>query len=450
MNNNFKISYETNSYVSIGDKIKLNAEFIYNKEEKIKWKSLDPDFASVQEDGYVIGLKEGNAFIRAYLENDEEVFVDFLVTIVGRDITPEVDFILRNHQSNIFKRLNLGIGAGRVAYHHDFISSVSNILFNEELVYDTSFCEQAISRLGDKITKMESIEFITVHYTGNMRDGANARANSNWFVFPIEENPTSIHYVTGNDGIFKSLDEPYLGWHAGDSSAINQVGKFTWRKTGIKVLENDPKFPVVTINENANFSLNGIDTLIKVPEETKFGYGFVNDNKWLNKMGLGVKVIDNEYYLGTAWWCYTQVSEGRICSSGGNFNSIGIESCVNEGSDIWYTWQKTAMLVADIMRRNNLDITKVRGHHAFSAKNCPQPMLENNLELWHKFIELVEAEYERMTKFKHVSYTMTTNDDIINNVGRVTKCESSTRLITYKVHVESENISKDIILGSIV
>ena len=452
MNNNFVINYETNSYVCVGEKIKLNATCInpiYNK-DNIKWKSLDPEYASVQEDGNVIGLKEGNAFIRAYLEEDDAIYVDFLVTIVARDLPEEVNFILKNHQSNIFKRLNLGIGAGKVAYHHDFIGSVSNILFNEDLVIDTSFCEQAISRLGDQIKKMESIEFITVHYTGNMRDGANARANSSWFAFPIDQNPTSIHYVTGNDGIFKSLDEPYLGWHAGDSSAINQVGKFIWRKTGIKVSENDPKFPVVTINENANFSLNGIDTLIKVPEETKFGYGFVNDNRWLNKMGLGVKVIENEYYLGTAWWCYTQVGEGRICSSGGNYNSIGIESCVNEGSDIWYTWQKTAMLVADIMVRNNLDITKVRGHHAFSAKNCPQPMLENNLELWDKFIELVEAEYERMTKFSNVRYTMSTNEDIINHVGRVIRNESSTKVITYKVKIESENDSKEILLASIV
>ena len=453
METNFQISYETNSYVKVGEKIKLNAKCInpiYNKDTLIKWKSLDPDIASVQENGNVIGLKEGYAFIRAYLEEDEEVYVDFFVTVVPIDLKPELEFILRQHQSNIFKRLDLGIGAGKVVYHHDFIGSVSNILLNEEYVVDTSFCEEAISRLGDQLTKMESIEFITVHYTGNMRDGANAYANSRWFVFPIDQNPTSIHYVTGNDGIFKSLDEPYLGWHAGDSSSMKQVGKFAWRKTGIKVGPNDPKFPVITINKNANFSLNGIDTFIKVPEETKFGYGFVDDNKWLNKMGLGTKVIDGEYYLGTAWWCYSQVSEGRICSNGGNYNSIGIESCVNEGSDIWYTWQKTAMLVADIMKRNNLDITKVRGHHAFSAKNCPQPMLENDLELWYKFIELVEAEYERITKFDHIRYTMTSDEDIINNVGRVTKNEKSTRVIRFTINIESENDVASVVLASIV
>ena len=91
METNFQISYETNSDVKVGEKIKLNAKCInpiYNKDTLIKWKSLDPDIASVQENGNVIGLKEGYAFIRAYLEEDEEVYVDFFVTVVPIDLKP--------------------------------------------------------------------------------------------------------------------------------------------------------------------------------------------------------------------------------------------------------------------------------------------------------------------------------------------------------------------------
>ena len=46
--------------------------------------------------------------------------------------------------------------------------------------------------------------------------------------------------------------------------------------------------------------------------------------------------------------------------------------------------------------------------------------------------------------------TLSTNEDIINHVGRVIRNESSTKVITYKVKIESENDSKEILLASIV
>ena len=111
--------------------------------------------------------------------------------------------------------------------------------------------------------------------------------------------------------------------------------------------------------------------------------------------------------------------EGRICSNGGNRNSIGIESCVNEGSDLWYTWQKTAMLVADIMYRHNLDITRVKGHHFYSAKNCPQPFLEHDLRLWDEFIEVVKAEYAKIVSFSDYNIVFNSDSEYVKEYGRI-------------------------------
>lgn len=446
--NKFNISYQTTSYVRVGETIKLNAKY---ENEQISWSSSDENCATVNE-GFVTGLNKGNVLIKAFLKNDPSVYVEFYITVLNKQESDPLEFILKNHESNVFKRYNLGIGAGHVGYYKDIIGSVSKILFNEKLEFDYTFYDKSQERYGDDLEKrvMDSIEFITVHYTGNMRDGANAWANASWFAKPLEENPTSIHYCTGNDGIFKGLEEKYMGAHAGDYSSVEKVGKFEWRKTGIKVLENDPKFPKVTINEIGNFSINGIDTGIQVPLEEKYGRGIVTENKWLNNMGIAVNIIDKEYYLGTAWWCYTQVGEGRICSTGGNHRSIGIESCVNEGSDLWYTWQKTAMLVADLMVRHNLDITKVLGHHAFSAKNCPQPMLENDMEIWWKFIELVEAEYEKINKFNKYDFKFETNNVFLNNKGCVIKDGYGHEIVTYKVTIKNENDEESVILSSII
>ena len=90
------------------------------------------------------------------------------------------------------------------------------------------------------------------------------------------------------------------------------------------------------------------------------------------------------------------------------------------------------MLVADIMVRHNLDIYRVRGHHAFTAKNCPQPMLENDLEIWWKFIELVEAEYEKLVSYNNTNVLIVPLTDAINDHGRVITNESNSALM-YKL-----------------
>lgn len=297
---------------------------------------------------------------------------------------------------------------------------------------------------------MSSIEFITVHYTAGFGTTANAKAHGAYFAQPLSENATSIHYSTGNDGIYKGLDEKYRAAHAGDDGSFNTVNGFSWIDTPVEVLPTDPKFPVVTITSNATFAINGRDTEVKVPNETKFNRGYVTDSKWLNNQGIAVNINDNKYQIGTTWWCYTQVSEGRICSNGGNANSIGIESAVNYGSDLWYTWQITAQLVADIMSRYSLDITRVKGHHFFSAKNCPQPMLENDLEIWWEFIDLVQAEYDKLTNLKNCEISFTSNSEYVNDKGRVVNQPLTSQVVTYTVSVKKDSKTYTVELASVL
>ena len=451
MNSLIKISYETTAYVEVGKYINLKVEYNNSCDTDFIWESLNEDVVRVNS-GVVYGIKEGYAHIKVTYARDKSVNATFFVTVIPNKISKELSFVLKNHQSNIFKRKNLGIGAGRIAYYYDVLGSVNNLIFNEKLEINDQFYDKAQERYGEELKNrlMESVEFITVHYTGNMRDGANGYANSCWFAMPLDQNPTSIHYVTGNDGIYSSLDEKYIGAHAGDTSSVKEVGKFKWHKTNVLVADDDPKFALISINNDGHFTINGHDTNISVPLETRYGRGIVTNSKWLNAMGLPTKIIDNEYYLGTSWWCYSQISEGRICQTGGNHNSIGIESCVNEGSNLWYTWQKTALLVADLMQRHNLDITKVRGHHAFTAKNCPQPMLENDLELWYKFIDLVEAEYEKITNFPDLEVVLINDNDDIDVHGNVINEYNGCKMIELNITIKYNNKTENIKLGTII
>ena len=449
----FDISYDTNSYVEIGEYIKLNAIYInpYNNQENVIWETLTPDIAGVDNEGFVTGVSDGLATIRAY-SKDLKQYQDFIVTVVSNEISEALKLVLDSHESNIFTRYDLGIGAGTPVYDADIFGSVSRLLYNKELEIDTTYSKATEDKYGDELQNrlLESVEFITVHYTGGMTKGSTAKATAAYFAKPLSQVNTSIHYCTGNDGIYKGMDEIYRAAHAGDDGSLDTVSKFEWLDTPVKVKEGDPEIPVVSITKNATFSINGEDTGIKVPYKSQRGNeGYVTDDKWLNKMDLAVNIKDGMYQLGTSWWCYTQVWEGRICSNGGNRNSIGIESAVNEGSDLWLTWQITAMLVADIMERYNLDITRVKGHHFFSAKDCPQPMLENDLEIWYEFLELVRAEHAKI-QLENLKLEFTTDSEYLNNFGRVVKQSNESQVVSYTVTITHNGKTETITLASII
>lgn len=448
----FDVSYDTTSFVEVGGFIKLNANYFnkYNEKENVIFESLNNNIASVDEKGIVSAKSEGVVNIRVY-SNDRKKSFDFLVTVINSNLSKALQLILDSHVSNVFTRYNLGIGAGTPEYYTDIYGSVSKILFNSELEINTKYNQATNDKYGAELKNrmLESVEFITVHYTGGMSAGSTAEATAKYFTKPLNQVATSIHYCTGNDGVFKGMDEIYRAAHAGDDGSLETVDAFRWLDTDVIVKDSDPEIAIVSITKNSTFSINGVDTNIKIPYETVRGRGYVTDDKWLNDMDLAVNIKDGKYQLGTSWWCYTQVWEGRICSNGGNRNSIGIESAVNKGSDLWWTWQKTAQLCADIMVRHNLDITRVKGHHFFSAKDCPQPMLENDLEIWYEFLDLVRKEYQKLL-LNDVTIKFETNSNLVNKYGRVTGQENESSLITYTVNVNYNGVSESITLGSII
>ena len=449
----FEVSYETNSYVTVGEEIKLNAKYINenNNELALSWKSLNTDIATVDTEGKVTGVKAGLATIRASVFNDENIYFDFPVTVVDKNISGVMQLVLDAHESNVFTRYNLNIGG---TYNTDIIGSVSKILYTEGFEVNRTWEATQAKLSSNHGGTKTSTEFITVHYTGNMSPGADGNANARYFAQGGSN--TSIHYTTGNDGIYHILDDSLVGYHAGDG---HDDDDFYWRPTGVMVQEGDPEYPVWGISSNSKFTINGRETNQDVPTGTKKGTEKVTGDTFkdasgreqpcINKMGLAWDIIDGEYYMGTTWWCYTQISSGRIGNKGGNFNSIGIESCVNQGSDIWYTWHKTAKLVAHLMRDNNLDIYRVVGHHFYTAKNCPQPMLENDLECWWEFIDLVKAEYEMLTKYSDYEFKYEVLDGASTNTERVTQ-DAKAKVITYKVTITKGSEKQEVVLASAI
>ena len=466
----FELSYKTESYVKAGDSIELLARYVGGSSSKLTWSSADTAIATVDDSGVVTGVKAGTTTIKVALADNAEEYAEFTVTVLESELSDVLQFIVDSHESNVFTRYNLNIGD---TYNADILGSVNEILFNEPFAPNTKYLEQGNAKYAGQDRKMTP-EFITVHYTGNMTKGANAAANAGYFVQPVSENSTSIHYTTGNDGVFHCMDVTTRAAHAGDTSSSESVGAFAWLSTGVAAPANVTPYDLlaikVTVSDDCYYEINGQKTSIPLPptyvynsRKTNHTYnnngqivnaenGSVRDAEtYFNDMGFRFIVENGEYKMAKTWWCYTQVWEGRICTCGGNSNAIGIESCVNQGSDLWYTWQLTAQLVANLMKDNNLDINRVVGHHFHSAKNCPQPMLENDMEIWNEFFQLVEAEYELLTKYNDytISFEVLSGQDVLDDNGRVAfGLEGS--IVTYKVTVTKGGASESIILASAV
>ena len=405
-----------------------------------------------------------------------------------------LQFAVEQHESNVFVRYGLSIGG---AYLSDIFGSVSKIFYNHELEVNDEYkaAGNATNDYYTNSTKEQGLEFITVHYTAGFDATADTDNHASYFTSGSAD--VSIHYVTGNKGsnngvatseIYATLDHEHGAWHAGDSNARyysnsdkkNASGEliFSWMPTGVKA-DDTPLLDLVwTASDDFYFEINGQKTTIQLPKTYDYksrgtthiynadgtisstaqfnaGYSWAKiENRpveeYFNSQDFPVKIVDGEYYMGPTWWSYGQNVAGLICGSGGNLNSIGIESCVNQGSDLWYTWQVTAQLVASLMVQYDLGIERVKGHHFFDGKHCPAPMLENNMEIWYEFIELVEAEYALLTTYKDAKYSIEVAEDskdVLSENGRMVESEFA-QIVTYTVTVEVNGVTETITLAS--
>ena len=103
---------------------------------------------------------------------------------------------------------------------------MSDLLFNYKYEVDRSY-EASQAEIDNNPNKDKnhggkktSNEFICVHYTAGASSGSTGRANANYFATGGSAGKSSIHYTTGNDGIYHILDDTMVAWHAGDGTGV--------------------------------------------------------------------------------------------------------------------------------------------------------------------------------------------------------------------------------------
>jgi N-acetylmuramoyl-L-alanine amidase CwlA len=290
-------------------------------------------------------------------------------------------------------------------YEHELIPSVSLYLFEDIEMNENIAPVGNPNRPGDKHEK----RYITVHDTGDFSFNAgewskhvhDAKIGNSIY-------NASFQYVVGNDGYYHNIPDDETAYHAGDGRDSTSLFKeFATEVYG------DKKNPNISISTDGYYTIEGKKTKILAPTDNE---GNILDESYFNDMGIYTTIKDGMYYIGSTWYSETY---NKIGNYGGNFNSIGIESCVNKGSDIYLTWQRLAKLVAKLMDDNNFTMRQIVQHHYYSGKDCPQTMRTEGY--WNHFMNLVEVEYQ-MLQYKKMGFSFELtplNSKYVNNIGRV-------------------------------
>ena len=300
---------------------------------------------------------------------------------------------------------NIKVWALENYWEHELIPSVSKYLFEDIEMHENIAPEGNPNRPGDKHEK----KYITVHDTGDFSFNA-AQWSKAVYDAKIGDSPytVSFQYVVGNDGYFHNIPDDETAYHAGDGATSSSL--FQEFPTDVY---GDKSYPHINISTDGYYVIEGKKSKVLAPTGKD---GNILNESYFNDMGIYTTIKDGMYYIGSTWYSETY---NKIGNHGGNTNSIGIESCVNRGSDIYLTWQRLAKLVAKLMDDYNIGMDQIVQHHYFSGKNCPQTMRTEGY--WQHFLSLVEVEYQ-MLQYKKLGFTFELepiNINYVNNIGRI-------------------------------
>ena len=423
--------FDDQSWVVVGNTIQLLYSYVNTTGRSVTWTSKNPSIATVTAEGTVKGVSEGVATIVVSDSEYSSINFEFYVTVVATAPTGVLKVLLESNNTSIFVRENLGIGAGTPAYYYDAIGSVSKLLFEDYVLHKDYY----LSSPSKTTNYTSGVEFITLHYAADMPYSAkySKTGGKNLASYNQTASGASWHFSTGNDGVWACQNTNKGTWHAGSSKTM------TWTNSGVTTSQvgTDVYTSDVTLGTDGYFYIKGVKTTVKnTTGKTK-----------LNSLGLGVKLSGSTWYLGGH---YYNSSYGYISSTGGNNNSIGIESSVREGSDLWLTWQYSAQLCAKLLMEFNLPIQRLVGHHFFSGKDCPQPMLENENEIWYEFREMTKQQMAFFNANGNNSISMSTNSSHVNSQGRVISLPEYSECVTYTVTYKVGSTTKTITMSTIL
>ena len=399
------------------------------------YKSLNEKVATVDSDGVVTGISTGYTEILVSLKSNETVNTSIGITVVEEysSMNEVLQYLVSVAESNNIVK-NIKVTGWQRVYTYELKTSVIGYLFEDLVITEN------IAPLGNGVRPgtVFKKEYICVHDTGDVDYSAkdwSETVYNNFNALTGKSYGASYQYVIDNKDCYHNIPDNEKSYHAGD-------GNRTYEEIPSGVYGTE-KYPTITITEDGYYAIDGTKSTVLAPTND----GKILKTSDINDYGIRCVIRDGQYYLGKTWYDTTY---RKIGNYGGNNNSIGIESCITEGEDVYYTWQRLAKLVAKLMDENDLTIDDVVTHHYFSGKNCPQTMREAGFYLHFK--RLVEIEYNVLQFIKqgYVLSFESGNTEYVNNSGRVIKTSPVSKNVNYTITVEKDGVKDSITLNSVI
>lgn len=430
---NDSVTVEENETIQLNVKtFDIELDYVLNV---FTFKSLNENVATIDSNGLVSAVSKGYAEILVSVTEKPEINTSIGITVVEdyASMNEVLEYLVSIAGTNNTVK-NITVTGWQRVYTHELRTSVIGYLFEDLVITEN------IAPLGNGVRPGTVYEkkYICVHDTGDVDYSAKDWSNTvynNYNELTGKSYGASYQYVIDNQDCYHNIPDNERSYHAGD-------GNRTYEEVASGVYGTE-KYPTITITTDGYYAINGTKSTILAPTYN----GQILKTSDINDYGIRCVIRDGQYYLGKTWYDTTY---RKIGNYGGNNNSIGIESCVTEGDDIYYTWQRLAKLVAKLMDENNLTIDDVVTHHYFSGKNCPQTMREAGFYLHFK--KLVQIEYQ-MLQFIKQGYTISFesgNTEYVNESGRVIKTSPLSKTVPYTITVEKDGVKDSITLSSVI
>ncbi|MCQ2818918.1 MAG: N-acetylmuramoyl-L-alanine amidase [archaeon] len=274
------------------------------------------------------------------------------------------------------------------------------------------------------LVKKPSVEFICIHDTGDNKFNA-----SDWKEeVTTSERPTSWHFTVDDYEIYQHVPLDEVARHAGDGTGENL---FKLTDTGVKYSGEDPELEFNTKDHHLYINGEKSENIMAIEDKDGWHHSITPAGLYITKGDNGNYFINNFYYNPT----YEKLSNG-----GGNYNSIGIESCIFDGVSYSKVMRKFANLVAHLLNIYKLGTDRVMQHRNFSGKMCPQSMIRANEKscfAYKNFKTLIEEEAFILNNFHDLKFEyFSNNPDIMDNNGFLLKYVEKETKISYTARVE--------------
>lgn len=329
----------------------------------------------------------------------------------------ETDFLLTQSETDEYKQYGTNVNNPNMPLHE---------IKRAYIGYDKDYKRPLINKT--------SVEFVCIHDTGDNKLNATEWAEE----VTTSEREVSWHFTVDENDIYQHIALQEVGYHAGDGSR-----KFNLTNTGVEYTIDNP---ILEFNTEDNYLyINGIKSNIMAPLYEEKYYHTITPS------GLYTEVRDNYYYINSFYYNPTYKA---ISNHGGNRNSIGIETCIYDGTTYSKTMRKTANLVVHLLNVYNLTTARVLQHRHFSGKTCPMSMIrakEGCTFDYKEFLALVELEYFIMKNMPGVKITYDShNKELLTDDGYFLKYVPNDTEVEYDVTVEFEGVTTKRTLKTIV